>query len=113
MSRTIRRKGEKHHNRSGRSHFILDYITDSELTPGVEAWDGAKTVVMTGQEFWKGFYFFHGCTHRRCGWGNHKDQRQAAEVACRMANKRQMQRWQQDNDYEIFLLDPRDLTRDR
>ena len=68
MSRTIRRKGDKKHNHSGKSSFLESYTTDYpdywEGRSGiVTAWGGLPHLPMIGHEYYEKYYMFHRDTH--------------------------------------------------
>lgn len=113
MSRTIRRTKEKKRLKSGKSHFVKDYVTDYAMPEGVEAWRGAKTVYLTGKEYDKGYYTFHGDTQRNFGWSNPPYDRKESINAWRNKNKMEIIRFIQNNDHEVVVHKVRCLSWER
>lgn len=118
MSRTIRRTGDKKRNKSGRSHFVENYITDYPeewfgVKGKVKGWGGLPTIWKEGREYDKGFHKFHGDTKRGYGWSNHTYTRFRFEQRCRMKNKMEIQKWLNDNEYEVFTYQPGCLSWER
>lgn len=103
MSRTVRRTKEKKRNKSGSSHFINYYVTDSFLPEGVTHWGGGKKVLLTGKEYSQGYYYFHGDTSRNHCWGNHKVSRVYSHRKWDTTMKEEVLRFMKDPDYEIIV----------
>jgi hypothetical protein len=113
MSRTVRRTSYKKQLKSGRSHFVEDYVSDRIKPEGVDAWAGGKRVLLTGKEYEQAYHAFHGDTKRGYGWGNHIISRQISIQSWRIQNKAEIIRFIKDNDYEVMMHNPRCLSWDR
>lgn len=113
MSKTFRRKGDKKRNKSGRSHFIRNYVTDCYDDRSINGWGGLVHYTLTGKAFDKGYWKFHGDTNPGYGWGNSSYDRERFEAECRMNNKQEIARYLKDDEYEIQLHNPGCLSWER
>ena len=113
MSRTIRRTRDKKRNKSGRSNFEHYYVTDCIDDRTINGWGGLKHYTLTGKEFDKKYWKFHGDTTPGYGWSVIKYTRQIFEDSCRMKNKEEIQRFYKDEDYEVFTHNPGCLSWER
>ena len=113
MSRTFRRKGDKKRNKSGRSNFEHDYITDCYDDDSIIGWAGLVHYTLTGKAFSKAYWKFHGDTNPSYGWGNTKYDRRRFEAKCRMDNKQEIYSYLKDDEYEIQVYYPGCLSFER
>jgi hypothetical protein len=114
MSRTFRRTKEKHHNKSGSSHFAPthDYVEQWEGRCGiVKGWAGHPKVALPKNH--KSIAQFHSDNRSGILYGNHKGGRHESHVTLRMKYKKQLNRYFQNTDYEIVELKLRCLSWDR
>ena len=116
MSRTIRRTRDKRRNKSGRSNFAKDYVFDrveNYLDLTWQSWAGMPLVKLTGKEYDKQFWSFHGDTKPGYGWGNGTYSRKHSEDCLRMLNKQEIIKYLKDSDHEVIPHKPFCLSWER
>ena len=116
MSRTIRRTRDKRRNKSGRSHFVKDYVYDRDETYlglGWQSWAGMPMVKLTGKEYDKQFWKFHADTKPGYGWGNPNYSRKHFEDRLRMLHKQELLKYLKDDEHEVILDKPFCLSWER
>ena len=113
MSRTLRRTGDKKRNKSGRSNFEHDYVTDCYDDHNINGWGGLIHYTLAGKAFSKGYWKFHRDSRPGYGWGNSNYDRKRFETKCRMDNKQEIARYLKDEEYEVQAYYPGCLSWER
>lgn len=118
MSRTIRRIKEKNSNKSGRSHFLKDYVVQS-----AEVWHGSKSEVtccggtpyqtLTGKEYSKAYHNFHGDSKASKVWSNPHYSKTLSHIKNRMHYKQEISRFVKNNEHDILNKELYCLSYDR
>jgi hypothetical protein len=103
-------------NKSGRSSFANSFVTTR-----ADQWEGTKSAVvcyagcpsipLTGKEYDKAYYWFHG--DNGVTWGNSKFSRQQSHAIARMNNKKELWLYENNPEYEVMPQFPHCLSWER